>query len=211
MLLNIFLSIIARPFLLIALGAFLIMMAVFASIAKSKNKPQKPKTLKELPKMAYFAWLFMFLSILNLIFGARISNHLINKHGEPGTGVVLREETTNNLYNEEPVYRYPVLLITAEAKKVETYFETNDFNVYPNSGSARYPAVGEEFNLKYLEKNPNRFVILANEGNYSDVLNCQALREAMNEAEIKMNFDEGNEAFEEAFEQAKEVYEASNC
>lgn len=187
------------------------MGAAFSNMGQHQKKLQAAQPFRKMKPIAHVAGLFMLFAVLNLIFGSNLSNHLINKHGQPGTGLVLREETTNTTFNDEPVFRYPVLLKKTDGQTVETYFETWDFNVYPNSESVRYPKVGEAFNLKYLEENPNRFIILANEGDYSQSLNCQELKAAMDEAERKMNFDEKEESFKAEFEQAKTVYENADC
>lgn len=210
MFLSIFLSIITRPFLLLVIGVFL--SAIVPIFLPNFFAFKHPKTSQVHFRKGriYTMVIFIIFVMLNLFLGNKLSNHLINKYGEPGTGVILGVEDTNTSYNRVSVKQFPVLLETAEGEIIETHFRTDDFHVY--SDSARYhPNVGQTFNLKYLPTNPNHFIILTDQGDYGDSLNCDGLKQAMDQAEIKMNFNEEDEVYRQEYQKALDAYLEAKC
>lgn len=101
-----------------------------------------------------------FLESSSLFSGPNVSASLIYQFGLTGQAVVIAKEATGNIYNNRPVARYTVKLQQADGQKVETHFDSSDFNIYPSRNSVRYPSVGQSFDVRYLEKRPQSFVIL---------------------------------------------------
>lgn len=200
MLLNFLLSLMAYRFLLIFVGVLVFMISVML--------PKKYVWIK------VFGALVFVLTLMNLLMGSQVSSWSIYKHGETGTGTVVSQRETGDIYNDEPVIGYNVLLETADGQMVETSFESWDFNLYPRpeGGRYNYPEPGVEFAVKYLPQNPNRFVILSDKpSEYSEAANCQNLKTMMEEAERKMNFAKENQQYRSEYESAKEFYENAGC
>ena len=95
-----------------------------------------------------------------LVFGSSLTAPLIYHYGVPGRAVIVSSAQTGNVYNNQPVERYTVMLQTADGQKIATHFDSSDFNVYPRRNEVRYPAVGQPFDVRYLSNQPQSFVIL---------------------------------------------------
>lgn len=93
-------------------------------------------------------------------FGSRLTAPLVYHYGTPGQAVIVSSRDTGNIYNDRPVRRYTVMLQKADGERMETHFDSSDFNVYPSRREVRYPAVGQPFRVRYLAGQPEAFVIL---------------------------------------------------
>lgn len=93
-------------------------------------------------------------------FGSRLTVPLIYHYGSPGQAVIVSSRATGNIYNDRPVQRYTVMLRTADGERIETQFDSSDFNIYPRRSEVRYPAVGQPFPVRYLARQPQDFVIV---------------------------------------------------
>ncbi|CAM3939167.1 hypothetical protein [Bordetella tumulicola] len=98
------------------------------------------------------------------MFGHYVTAPLIYHYGVPGQAVVVSVKDTGNIHNNQSVERYSVMLQKADGERIETHFDSSNFNVYPSRGQVRYPAVGQPFEVHYLARQPQNFVILL-EGN----------------------------------------------
>lgn len=94
------------------------------------------------------------------LFGMHITNPLINYAGIETTGVVMSQEETSTLRNNQRVYQMNVAYLVEGGKLQQSSFRTDEFNFYPNVGRSAYPKPGQEFKLKYLPQIPRYFVIL---------------------------------------------------
>jgi hypothetical protein len=97
-------------------------------------------------------------------FGSRLTAPLIYRYGSPAQAVIVSSKETGNIYNNRPVQRYTVILQKADGERVETQFDSSDFNIYPSRGEVRYPAVGQPFQVRYLADQPRSFVLLTEGG-----------------------------------------------
>jgi hypothetical protein len=93
-------------------------------------------------------------------FGSRLTAPLIYHYGTSGRAVIVSNEETGNVYNNRPVQRYTVMLQKADGERIETHFDSSDFNIYPGRSEVRYPAAGHPFEVRYLANQPQNFVIL---------------------------------------------------
>ncbi len=193
-------GLLSRRFLLIVLTAFFFIITL--------PLPTKRKTLQ------VGAGLLLAFAVVNVFTGSQLAHRLVYRYGEPATGMVIGHQTTNNLYNEEPVLRYGVVLKPEKGEPVETWFESWDFNLYPAPANGRYeyPQDGGGFAARFMPKNPKRFVILTNQPSaYSQALDCGALKTAMEEAERKAQFAPESEAYRAEYERAEGRYDEAKC
>ena len=93
-------------------------------------------------------------------FGSRLTAPLIYHYGTPAQAVIVSSRQTGNIYNNRPVQRYTVMLQKTDGERIETQFNSSDFNIYPSRDEVRYPAVGQPFEVRYLANQPRAFVIL---------------------------------------------------
>ncbi|MFD4840211.1 hypothetical protein ACFWP0_22115 [Achromobacter sp. NPDC058515] len=93
-------------------------------------------------------------------FGSRLTAPLIYHYGTPGQAVIVSSRQTGDIFNDRPVRRYTVMLQKADGERLETQFDSSDFNVYPGRREVRYPAEGQPFEVRYLARQPRRFVML---------------------------------------------------
>ncbi|SAI73938.1 Uncharacterised protein [Bordetella ansorpii] len=94
------------------------------------------------------------------MFGPRWVAPLVYEYGTPGQAVIASSKDTGNVYNNRPVLRYDVTLQKADGQKIQTYFDSSDFNVYPQRDAVTYPAPGQPFPVRYLSSRPRHFVIV---------------------------------------------------
>lgn len=120
-----------------------------------------PSTSKALLAVVVILMLFIpFGTPVVLIFGPSLSAPLIYHYGVPGQGVITATEETGNIYNDEPVERYTVMLQTANGERIATHFDSSDFNIYPYHNRVRYPTQGQPFEVRYLASRPQSFVMV---------------------------------------------------
>lgn len=74
---------------------------------------------------------------------------------------------------------------------VETFFDTDDFNVYPWKNRPKYPALNQRFTLKYLPRLPQYIIIMTD----LEAEHCQELKMKLAEAERKLSFEATNTEF----------------
>ena len=130
-------------------------------------------------------------SVLSLFLRPHIVVYLTNQYGVTAQGQVVGNETLNRRHNDVRVHRYNVIYRSQKGEVVETFFDTDDFNVYPWKNRPRYPVLNQSFTLKYLPSLPKYIIIM------TDVKaeQCQTLRLKLSEAERKLNFDSTNAEF----------------
>ncbi len=155
----------------------------------------------------------MWGAILVFFFGAGFVNKQIYSHGKKGEGTVIAYQNTGDLYNEEPIIRYDVLINTRNGETVETSFESNDFVLYPTpDDSYTYPSNGLTFNVRYLEKYPEAFVIVTDDtSDYAKGIFCAQKRNALNIAKHKFDFDTNNATYKKNYLNAIDTYLKSDC
>lgn len=177
---------------LIAAHPFGFMGFVFVFIFGSATMAPKEK-MPAFRKLSVFLGILM---VLNFILGSRLNGWAIYAVGETGDAQVTGKEETSTQYNDQNVYRFNILLKTKDGKVVETYFRTDDFNVYPVHNSVTYPSTGDRFHVRYLRHFPSAFIILANDDSpWASNLKCAALQSRLNEAQNKYQFDRGNQTY----------------
>ncbi|WP_144640162.1 hypothetical protein [Bordetella genomosp. 13] len=99
-----------------------------------------------------------------LIWGPGMISPLVYRYGTPGQAVIVSSRETGNVYNNRPVLRYAVSLQKADGVRIDTKFDSSDFNVYPSRSEVVYPAAGRPFPVRYLDSRPENFVIVMDGG-----------------------------------------------
>lgn len=157
--------------------------------------------------------LLLLISLLTFIFGSDLTNKLIYDYGQFGEGIVVEKKETEDMYNEEPVIRYGTLIKTAKGKTVQTTFDSDHFNLYPDLDDAyTYPDVGLSFTVKHLKRNPKVFVIITNDdSSYGTSLRCSELRNKLKASKSKLDFNPDDDAFKKQYQEYNEAYLVSEC
>lgn len=153
----------------------------------------------------------ILLFILSMVSGfflrPFIVGFLTNHFGEVAQGKVISTTTLSRRHNENRVSRSHIIYKTVDGQLIETFFDTDDFNVYPFSNKMHYPGVGTDITLKYIPNLPQYVIILkdmqANE--------CAKLRLKMQEVQNKLQFDPGNEVFLRELEEVREQINRQGC
>ena len=155
---------------------------------------------------------FIVLAFLNLFFGTGIAARVVHAFGEKGAATITGSYGTSTQYNNHDVVGYHVLLKTADGKVVETSFEDDDFNIYPPKNTVTYPGVGDHFTVYYLRWFPGDFIIVDNDDSpWASALHCQKLRDKVQEANAKYEFDRGNTSYRSAYVALINELIAGNC
>jgi hypothetical protein len=190
----------AHPFCYMAIAVLLpIGMAIFTN--GPKNKFQR----------GLYAALFLFIPV-NFFLGSYINSKLIYLAGEQGAAEVVGSYNTSTRYNNHDVVGYKVLVKTKEGTTVQTSFEDDDFNVYPNHNSVSYPQQGDRFNVRYLKHFPGSFIIIANDDSpWASGLQCGDWKTKLDEARSKFEFDKNNQKFKDAYISAIRDYINKRC
>ena len=146
-------------------------------------------------------------------FGSNFTNRQIYKYGETGEGVIIERNATGDLYNEEPILQYEVLIKTKTGESLETSFKSHDFNMYPEpEGGFNYPSNGVAFNVRYLTGNPEAFVILTNDDSmYAQQMICAEKLKVLNKAKSKHDFEPANPKYRDEYSEAIDSYLKSEC
>lgn len=105
--------------------------------------------------------LIVILSVLNALFGYRLTNYLIYKYGKHGTALVTGVEKTINVYNDQPIMEYRVFITTDTRETVSTTFKSTTSNIYPMPKTGySHPRQGVPFPVKYVTTHPDIFIIV---------------------------------------------------
>ena len=198
-------------YLLIHRFGFLVASILFVVFMQLiiKQLPIK-KSAKTTLKIA--SALCIWASLLFFIFGMKFTNGLIYKNGKTGKAQVINEANTGDMYNEEPVLKYTVLIKTKSGETFETSFESLDFNIYPELENVDYPSLGVTFHVKYMENNPDVFIIVSNDDSpYALQMHCSKLLLQVNTAKSKYNFDPSNQSYKKDYKDALKVYLSDGC
>lgn len=151
-------------------------------------------------------------AVINLIFGSEISGIVIYHFGAEGQATITGSHSTGVVYNNQNVRRHDVLLKTADGHVVETGFEDDDFNVYPAHNETLYPSEGDGFNVRYLQRFPQDFVILGEDDSpWAHDVRCAKLGSAHAEAEQKLKFAPDVQAYRDASEVTKRAEADAGC
>lgn len=151
-------------------------------------------------------------AFLNLAFGVDWGVALIHRFGNQAPATATGRFTTNDVYNNQDVAGYHVLIRAADGNVFETTFRTDDFNVYPSRNTTRYPNVGDVFTVRYLPGHPDDFVIVRDDGSpWSNRLRCEALAVSVGQADQKANFAPENQRFEQASRDARAAFQSAGC
>jgi|GEM_PF-1382731 len=178
----------------------LVLTLVLIALIRKKNL----KPLGALPAV---------LAFLNIFFGASLSSKLIYRYGEKGWGKVVAVEQTNSQYNDQWIYKYSVLLRTADGNTVETSFHSDDFMMYPVPDEGyNYPGQGVEFEARYVRSHPGAFVIVSDgESDYSRQQRCVKALLEMSTAKSKYEFARENAEYRQRYARSMEAYLAQSC
>lgn len=157
--------------------------------------------------------LLLLISLLTFIFGSDLTNKLIYDYGQFGEGIVVEKMETGDMYNEEPVIRYGTLIKTGKGETVQTAFDSDHFNLYPDLDDAyTYPDVGLSFTVKHLKRNPKVFVIVTNDdSSYGINLHCSELLKKLKASKSKLDFNPDDKAFKKQYQEYNEAYLLSEC
>ena len=154
----------------------------------------------------------IIFAIVNLVFGPQLSAELIHHFGAQGQATVTGSFDTGNSYNDQRVMGHNVLIKTADARTIESSFDDDDFNVYPAQNGVYYPREGDMFNVSYLERFPEDFIIISNDDSpWAKSLRCFELQAAEREADNKRQFALDSPAFRKDYEDAAQAARAAGC
>ncbi|WP_435624140.1 hypothetical protein [Flagellimonas sp.] len=191
-------------FLIISL---LLLLAFRALVLLFINSKKKKIIVNLVSALLIWGVLFVFF------FGSNFTNKQIYKYGELGEGVIIERNATDDLYNEEPILQYKLLIKTKTGETLETSFKSHDFNLYPDSaGVFDYPANGVAFNVRYLNKKPSAFIIITDDNSkYAKQLQCAEKLKMLNKAKSKHDFEPANPDYKKEYEKAIDSYLKSEC
>lgn len=146
-------------------------------------------------KLLLLSWIFLTTStlVLSLFLRPHIVVYLTNRYGIEAQGQVVNIESLNRWHNEIRVKRHHIIYRDQEGKVVETFFDTDDFNIYPWQNRVRYPTLNKTFRLKFLPSRPQYIIIMRELG----AEHCEALMGKLAEAKRKLDFDPTNVQYSE--------------
>lgn len=156
--------------------------------------------------------LCIIVAVLNMIFGTDLSTRLIYNFGAEGRAVITGSHPTDTIYNNHDVLAYDVLVKTSRGDVIETRFEDDDFNVYPPHNETIYPAGGDRFNVRYLQRSPQNFVIISDDDSpWARALQCSKLETARSEAAEKLKFAPDVQVYQKAADAATQAEVQAGC
>jgi hypothetical protein len=140
-------------------GSVLIVVMIVAPIAAAllMRTPNKSKPFPRAVRL--FIPALIVAAILNLIYGERLANALINVAGVAGEAQVTSAWTTNETNNYRDVIGYAVLIRKADGHSVLAGMKSDTFNIYPSGRGVR-TGEGARFRVRYLRTYPALFIVL---------------------------------------------------
>jgi hypothetical protein len=151
-------------------------------------------------------------ALLNLINGSGWVAGLIYHFGTPAQATVTGTFPTNDIYNNQNVVGFHVLIRSTDGPVIESRFRSDDFNVYPPRNATRYPDQGDVFTVRYLRGHPDDFVIVRDDGSpWSQRLRCEDLVVKARQADQKTSFAPQDSAFQQAAQAAHAALQSAGC
>jgi hypothetical protein len=151
-------------------------------------------------------------AFVNLIDGPDLVVGLIYRFGTPAPATVTGTFPTNDVYNNQDVVGFNVLIDLAGGSVAETSFRNDDFNVYPPRNETRYPDQGDIFTVRYLSGHPDDFIIVRGDGSpWANRLHCEDLETRAGEADQKARFAPNDKAFRKAAQTARAALQSAAC
>lgn len=136
---------------------------------------------------APFIVLLYFIYFITIFAGHFAINFLLEYFGDEGEGRVVDITQTSDLYNDQPVLCYDVMIKANDQQPVSTYCLTSDFNIsHPESWNEYfYPETGISFNVWFLKGYPRAFVIIGNDdSDYARTLQREKKAKEINRPQI---------------------------
>lgn len=153
-------------------------------------------------------FLLLVLCVVSAFFlRPMIVGFLTNYYGEVAQGKVVSSAGLSRIHNEQRVFRSHIIYKTVDGQLIETFFDSDDYNFYPFRNSVRYPAVGQEFSLKYIPELPQYVIILRDEKKEQ----CEKLRLKLYELQNKLQFAPDNADFLREIQELLAQIEAQGC
>lgn len=165
------------------------------------------------PRRSRIAWGLPVVGALvaNLVFGDALASRLLHRFGTSAAATVTGNYATSVQYNSHDVVGHHVLLRGADGRAVATSFEDDDFNVYPPHNATDYPGIGDVFTVRYLQRFPDDFTIVADDGSpWARARRCGALVEAQAQAGERAGFSHAAED-RAAWQAAARTASAAGC
>ena len=151
-------------------------------------------------------------AFVNLIAGPDLVVGLIYRFGDQAEATVTGTFPTNDIYNNQNVVGYHVLIRPSHGAVIETSFRSDDFNVYPPRNATSYPDSGDIFTVRYLRGHPDDFVIVRGDGSpWSNRLRCEDLAVKAEQADQKAGFAPEDPAFRQAVKAAHAALQSAGC
>lgn len=133
--------------------------------------------------------------MLNIFLGQFVNAAYLHWVGERGVAVIVASEQTNSMLNEQYIWRYHVVVRTADGRDVETVLHTDTAALWPLRNSIRIPGTNEPFPVQYVPGFPRNIVILTDESP-SGIAHARArAHEQVQVAARKLRFSPGNAGF----------------
>ncbi|MFT4066192.1 hypothetical protein [Paraburkholderia sp.] len=160
-------------------------------------------------------WLAVVIAgyaLVNVIIGPDWVVALIYHFGSQAQATVTGTFPTNDVYNNQNVVGYHILIRPSGGAVIEATFRSDDFNVYPSRNATRYPDRGDVFTVRYLRGYPEDFVIVRNDGSpWSNRLRCEDLAIKADRADQEASFAPENPAFRQATQAAHAALQSAGC
>jgi hypothetical protein len=191
------------------LHPFLLMLLLVASMLLIFYKTAK----KSYILWTNFAWLLPLFGIANFIYGSDWNSSYVYKHGEKGTGIVIRIAPTNTWVNRVREVEYLCLIKTKDKQTLDAVFVNNDHLFYPKPKLWMPPQVGEQFDIKYIPGNESNFIILTRDPQspYANKITCMEIMQQIASAQAAYNFDKTNTVSKKAYVRLLRRYIAAPC
>lgn len=149
--------------------------------------------------MVCVAFFTIVMFLVTMLLKSHIVVYLTNKYGLVTQGQVVGHENLNRIYNEQRVHRYFVLYQTQEGEVINTFFDTDDFNVYPKKNRVNYPSLNQRFTLKYLPSLPQYIIIMRD----VEADKCQVTKLKLEEVYRKLQLEPNHADLLQQFEDYK--------
>jgi|GEM_PF-134000 len=194
----------------LTIGFIVVFLIVVGFIRRILQKENQKKS-KWFGVFCGFLLIPCFASFIPGVVPMLVNAPFLNSFGTKGSAVIISEERTNSQLNENWVYRYSVILKTAEGEDVETEFTTMSATYYPPSNSIVLPIVGERFSVKYIPGAPHNFVILNNDEHSAHVIRkkCTDVSVRIFEAKNRYEASSQNQKYIQQYRQELSAYIAS--
>lgn len=144
--------------------------------------------------------------MINIFTASSINALFLNAFGTVGSAVITHAEETSSQLNNQNIWRYDVVMTTADGRDVKTGFDTMSASLYPPRNRIDIPPTGERFVVKYIPGFARNIALMRDQSPFGRRLLVQEARIPVDRAANQLAASPANPDFQAEYRDALRTF-----